>query len=125
MGWYLKVLRDYATFSGRARRKEYWMFALINALIMIGLMAVDLVFGFYDAELGMGILSGIYVLAIIVPSIAVSVRRLHDVGRSGWWFLITFIPLIGQLVLLYWTVKDSQEGSNAYGANPKGFAEEL
>ncbi|MEX2608571.1 MAG: DUF805 domain-containing protein, partial [Gemmatimonadota bacterium] len=71
------------------------MFALINALIMIGLMAVDLVFGFYDAELGMGILSGIYVLAIIVPSIAVSVRRLHDVGRSGWWFLITFIPLIG------------------------------
>jgi uncharacterized membrane protein YhaH (DUF805 family) len=114
MNWYIEVLKKYAVFSGRARRMEYWMFVLFNFIIAI-------VIGIVEGILGSpAILSMIYSLAVLIPSIAVSMRRLHDIGRTGWWLLIAFVPLIGAVVLLVFMVLDSQPGSNAYGPNPKG-----
>lgn len=121
MDWYLEVLRKYATFTGRARRKEYWFFALFNLLVMLVLSFIDGMIGLYSIEAGLGVLSGIYTLAVLIPSLAVTVRRLHDIGRSGWWLLIAFIPLIGALILLIFTVLDSKPGSNQYGPDPKGM----
>ena len=106
MNWYLYVLKNYATFSGRARRKEYWMFFLSNVLISLGLGVLDVVAGTYS----------------VIPSIAVSVRRLHDTNRSGWWIVISLIPIIGVLVLFVFTCLDSQPGTNRFGANPKEAA---
>jgi len=116
--WYLGVLRKYAVFDGRARRKEYWTFFLVNFIIAVvmGFMA-----GILWSILGLvvNIALWVYALAIIVPSIAVAVRRLHDTGRSGWWVLIGFIPIIG-LVLIVFLIQDSAPGENEYGPNPKG-----
>lgn len=121
MEWYLKVIKNYVGFSGRARRKEYWMFALFNIIISIVLGVIDGVLGLQvGGEQGAGLLGLIYSLAVLLPSIAVSIRRLHDTGRSGWWLLIAFVPLIGFIVLLIFMVQDGQPGSNEYGANPKG-----
>ena len=120
MNWYLQAIRQYATFDGRSRRKEYWYFALINMLAIVALAVVDGVTGMYSAEIGIGVLSGLYILAASVPGLAVSVRRLHDIGRTGWWVLIGVIPFIGTLVLLVLAVLDSQPGANRYGPNPKG-----
>jgi len=119
MNWYLDVLRKYAVFSGRARRKEYWYFTLFNVLIHIGLSILDSAAGFSSAEYSMGVLGGIYALAVLIPSLAVSVRRLHDTGRSGWWLLIGLIPVIGFIVLLVFMVTDSNPGQNLYGPSPK------
>jgi uncharacterized membrane protein YhaH (DUF805 family) len=113
LNWYLKALKQYAVFSGRARRKEYWLFFLFNIII-------DLVLGVIERSAGgPGVLGGIYSLVVLIPSIAVSVRRLHDTDRSGWWLLIGLIPLIGTIVLLVFMVQDSQPGENQYGPNPK------
>jgi uncharacterized membrane protein YhaH (DUF805 family) len=120
VNWYLTVLKKYADFSGRARRMEYWMFSLISLLIMCGLVIVDAMLGFDFGEDEIGILSGIYVLAVLIPSLAVSVRRLHDTDRSGWWVLIGIVPLIGDIVLLIFFVLDSTPGDNRFGPNPKG-----
>ncbi|HEY9036700.1 MAG TPA: DUF805 domain-containing protein [Pseudomonadales bacterium] len=122
MDWYLKVLKQYAVFSGRAQRKEYWFFVLFNTLISIALTVIDSVTGTLNADFGIGLLSGVYSLAVIVPSIAVAVRRLHDTGRSGWWLLITLIPLIGAVALLVFLILDSQPDENPYGANPKALS---
>ncbi len=119
MNWYFEVLKKYAVFNGRARRKEYWYFFLFNFIITIVLAFVDGVTGSFSAEAGMGLLGGIYMLAILIPGIAVSVRRLHDTGRSGGWLLIGLIPLIGAVALLVFLVQDSKSGQNQYGANPK------
>jgi uncharacterized membrane protein YhaH (DUF805 family) len=116
MNWYLAVLKKYAVFSGRARRKEYWMFFLFNIIIAF-------VLGFIEGLLGgQGILGGLYTLAVLIPGIAVSVRRLHDIDKSGWWLFIGFIPLIGAIVLLFFMVQDGTPGDNQYGANPKAEA---
>lgn len=112
MNWYLAVLTKYADFKGRAQRQEFWMFVLINFLIGIGL-------GIIDSMFGIGILEGLYVLAVLVPGLAVGARRLHDTGRTGWWQLIALIPLIGVIVLIIFFVQDSDPGDNQYGANPK------
>ena len=120
MNWYLEVLKKYVVFNGRARRKEYWYFFLFNIIISIVLAVIDSVTGSFSTDAGMGLLGGIYTLAILIPSIAVSVRRLHDTDRSGWWLLIGLIPLIGALVLLIFMVQDSEPGDNQYGSNPKG-----
>jgi uncharacterized membrane protein YhaH (DUF805 family) len=120
MNWYLEVLKKYAVFSGRARRKEYWYFVLFNILISIGLTIVDMVIGTYNDVMGVGVLYGLYSLAVLIPGIAVSVRRLHDTNRSGWWLLIGLVPLIGVIVLLVFVVSDSTPGGNQYGPNPKG-----
>jgi uncharacterized membrane protein YhaH (DUF805 family) len=119
MNWYLEVLRKYAVFSGRARRREYWFFALFNFIISLVLVALDFLFGTIDPQAGAGLLSGLYALAVLIPSLAVSVRRLHDTGRSGWWLLIALVPLIGAIVLLVFFVTDSEAGANQYGPNPK------
>lgn len=124
MEWYIKVLKNYAEFEGRARRKEYWMFTLINFLIVMGLQAVLFSVAGMNPESSLGLLLsgilGIYSLGVFIPSLAVGVRRLHDTGRSGWWLLIGLVPVIGFIVLLVFLVQDSQPGSNQYGANPKG-----
>lgn len=119
MNWYLEVLKKYAVFSGRARRKEYWFFVLFNIIISIVLAVIDGVTGSFSPEAGMGLLGGIYTLVVLIPGIAVSVRRLHDTERSGWWLLIALVPLIGAIVLLVFMVQDSKPGQNQYGANPK------
>ena len=120
MNWYLEVLKKYVVFNGRARRKEYWYFVLFNIIIGIVLGIIDNVIGTFSAEAGMGLLGGIYTLAILIPGIAVSVRRLHDTDRTGWWLLIGLIPLIGAIVLFVFMVLDSEPGDNQYGSNPKG-----
>ena len=112
MNWYLEVLKKYAVFSGRARRKEYWMFFLFNFIIASVLWGVG-------GLVGSQIIGILYDLAILIPSIAVFVRRLHDTGRSGWWWFIALIPLIGWIVLLLYMVEDGNPGQNQYGANPK------
>jgi uncharacterized membrane protein YhaH (DUF805 family) len=116
MNWYLDVLKKYAVFEGRARRKEYWMFFLINVIITIALAIVERVIG------TRGVVGMLYSLAILIPCIAVSIRRLHDTDRSGWWLLIGLVPLIGAIVLLVFVVQDSTPGSNRFGANPKAAA---
>ena len=117
MNWFLLALKQYATFTGRARRKEYWFFFLFYLMIFLGLSLLDAVLGF-------GLLSTVFVLAMLLPNVAVGIRRLHDTGRSGWWLLIGMIPLVG-LVLIYFLVLDSEPGDNAYGPNPKAGEPEL
>lgn len=119
MNWFMTALRKYAVFTGRSRRSEYWYFALFYFLILFALSIVDVVAGTMSADAEIGLFSGIFGLAMVVPSIAVGVRRLHDIGKSGWWILIGFIPLVGWIILLVWACRDSQPGANAYGPNPK------
>ncbi len=120
MSWYLKVLKNYAGFSGRARRQEYWFFVLFNFIITLALIFVDVLFGAFNPQTGLGVLSGIYSLAVFIPTFAVTVRRLHDTSRTGWWLLIAFLPLIGAIVLLVFMFLDSTSGTNEYGPDPKG-----
>lgn len=120
MEWYLKVVRDnYTNFNGRARRKEYWMFALFNIIFAIVAMILDNVLGIAMEEIGYGPLYGLYALALFIPGLAVGVRRLHDVGKSGWMMLIALIPLIGSIWLLVLFVTEGNKGSNKYGEDPK------
>ena len=118
MNWYIEVLKKYAVFSGRARRKEYWMFTLFSTIIALVLGFIEGIVGIAP-ETNQSILVGIYTLAVLIPSIAVSVRRLHDTGRSGWWVLIGLVPIIGVIVLIVFMVQDSNSGENLYGPNPK------
>lgn len=120
MNWYLNALRQYAVFTGRARRKEYWFFVLFNIIIFFILSLIDQTLGLRGFVAGLGLLSSLYWLAVIIPSIAVAIRRLHDIGRTGWWLLLVLIPVIGPIVLLIFALLDSQPGPNQYGANPKG-----
>jgi len=113
MEWYLAVLKNYVGFEGRARRKEFWMFTLVNFIVYIVLNILSSFIGI------LAVLGFLYSLGTLLPSLAVSVRRLHDTGRCGWWVLIGFVPLIGWLVMLYFCVLDSQPGANEYGPNPK------
>ena len=99
------------TFSGRARRKEYWMFTLIYMIFSITLLVIDV-------ATGLGVLSVIFSLVMLVPSLSVLVRRLHDTNRSGWWILISLIPLVGAIILLIFLVQDSDD-ANTYGFDPK------
>lgn len=119
MSWYLDVLKKYVTFSGRARRKEYWMFVLFNLIFAIVAMVLDNVLGLANEQTGYGIIYTLYTLGVLLPSLAVLVRRLHDIGKSGWWIFISLIPLIGAIWLLVLLVTDSQPGDNQYGPNPK------
>jgi uncharacterized membrane protein YhaH (DUF805 family) len=120
VSWYLEVLKKYAVFSGRARRAEYWYFVLFNIIVAIVLSLIDTLLGTFDFVQGVGLLSGLYYLAVLIPTLAVTVRRLHDIDRTGWWIFINLIPLIGFIVLLVFAVTDGTPGSNRYGPNPKG-----
>jgi uncharacterized membrane protein YhaH (DUF805 family) len=131
MNEYLTVIKNYTNFSGRARRKEYWMFVLINALIMFVLylpailsMGALMESGGYMTEMPIGItismiLIGIYGLFILLPAIAVLIRRLHDTEKSGWWILITLVPFVGGLVLFVFMVLPGTVGENKFGPDPK------
>lgn len=125
MNWFVAVLRKYATFTGRARRKEYWMYWLIYVLISIVLMFVDGIAGTLNADTGTGLFSSIFMLGTLLPSLAVTVRRLHDTDRNGWWILLGFIPLIGGLILLIFTVKAGDPAENRYGSSPLTGEERL
>ena len=114
------LTQKYAAFQGRAGRKEYWYFTLIFALIWIALVIVDAATGTLDEALGMGVLSGFWMLACLVPNVAVAVRRLHDTGRTGWWFLLTLVPLVGPIVVIVFCALDGEPGPNRHGADPKG-----
>ena len=123
MNWYLKVLKQYADFSGRARRKEYWMFTLFNIIFIVVATVLDNVLGLTAGELPYGVFYFLYALAILIPGLAVTVRRLHDVGKSGWMLLVVLIPLVGAIWLLILEVTDSNPGENQYGQNPKEINE--
>jgi len=141
VGWYFAVLSKYAVFSGRARRREYWFFTLFNALIVLGLSVVGSVLSGSSAVGIFGMFSIIYGLGVLIPSLAVTVRRLHDTGRSGWWLLMGLVPVVGAVVLYtgrsgWWLLMglvlvvgavvllvfmffDSESGENEYGPSPK------
>ena len=123
MEWYLKVMREnYANFNGRARRKEYWMFTLFYILLVVActfaLALLDAT-GSQSLTLLVAIISIAAILAHVVPSIAVTVRRLHDVGQSGWFLLLAFIPYIGNLIIFVFSVIEGNKGTNKYGPDPK------
>lgn len=113
MNWYLDVLKKYAVFTGRARRQEFWMFALFNVIAAIVLFAVDMALGTYP------LLYVIYALAVLLPGLGVTVRRLHDTGRSGWWILIDLIPFVGAIILIVFLATEGDRHQNAHGPNPK------
>jgi len=119
MNNYLAVIKKFGDWSGRARRSEYWGFFLVNLVISFVLTVIDAAFLGMKYGESIGILSTLYSLAVLLPSLGVFVRRLHDTGRSGWWWFLIFIPLVGALVILLFLVTDGQPGDNKYGPNPK------
>ena len=121
MNWYVETLKKFAVFGGRAQRMEYWVFVLVNLLITVALGFVEGL-ARNTSELQTSVLASLFTLAVLLPSLGVTVRRLHDTGRSGWWILIGIVPLIGSIVLFIFMVTDSQPGENSYGPNPKEVA---
>jgi uncharacterized membrane protein YhaH (DUF805 family) len=119
MQWYTDVIKKYAEFSGRARRKEYWMFALFNVIISLVIGIIDNIIGTTYGSANTGVLGTIYSLAVLLPSLAVGVRRLHDTGRSGWWLLINLVPCVGWIVFLVFAIQEGNAGDNQYGPDPK------
>ena len=111
MDWYVKVLKNYAVFNGRARRKEYWMFVLFNLIISFCLGILEGILGL-ASNTDQSILGTIYSLAVLIPSIAVGIRRMHDVDRSGWWIICPIVNLV-------FAVTDGTTGPNQYGPDPK------
>ena len=118
MKWYLHALRKYAVFEGRARRREYWIFELMNSAIALALFVLAVALGKAGFPYFLS-LPFLYIAATTIPSLASLVRRLHDTNRSGWWFFISMIPLVGPLILFAMTVTDSNPGENRFGPNPK------
>lgn len=108
MNWYLKVLKNYANFEGRARRKEYWMYTLFNIIIIYGIMGIAVAIELPELVA----LNLLYLLAVMIPTIAVAIRRMHDLGKSGWYILIPIYSLI-------LTLTPGEEASNEYGSDPK------
>lgn len=124
MKWYLKVIRHYADFSGRARRTEYWMFVLFNFIFALAALLIDNIFRLtFVQEIPYGVVYLLYIIAMMLPSLAVAVRRLHDTGKSGWMFLISLIPIVGGIWLLVLMCTDSKPNENHYGKNPKATEE--
>tara|TARA_B100001105_G_scaffold1642_1_gene1177 strand:+ start:156 stop:539 length:384 start_codon:yes stop_codon:yes gene_type:complete len=126
MKWYLKCLNQYADFSGRARRTEYWMFTLFNMIftlltLFIGALLGTALFGASGTIIGSMGLYVLYLIAIFIPGLSVFVRRLHDTENSGWMFFILLIPLIGSIWVFVLMIMDSKPGENKWGPNPKGI----
>ena len=119
MNWYLKCWKQYADFSGRARRKEYWIFSLINYIIIFFLYILQIVLIESTLWLIFPIIFFLYAVAVFLPGIAVNIRRLHDIGKSGWWYLIYLKPIIGAIWLTVLMCLDSEPGENQWGENPK------
>jgi uncharacterized membrane protein YhaH (DUF805 family) len=125
MAWYLLAWQRATDFSGRSRRTEYWMFQLFNflAALMLGLLAFagGALFGEgeKDAFNVFAVCMGVFGVISFIPALSITIRRLHDIGRSGWWYLIAFVPVIGGLILFVFTLLDSDPDRNEYGPNPK------
>lgn len=122
MDWYLKCIKQYVDFDGRARRKEYWTFTLFNIIFQILLYILAYLFlelNVYSLFSLFAVLSWIYPIAVLLPSLAVCIRRLHDIGKSGWWYLLNFIPFVGVIILIIWFCKDGMKENNQWGENPK------
>ena len=123
MAWYLLAWQRATDFSGRSRRTEYWMFQLFNVLVGLALGLVAFAVGATSSEQdGLKVFTicvGIFGLVSFIPALSITIRRLHDTGRSGWWYLIAFVPLIGVLILFVFTLLDSDPDRNEYGPNPK------
>ncbi|WP_027480491.1 DUF805 domain-containing protein [Deinococcus pimensis] len=122
MNDYLHVLRNYGTVTGRARRREYWMFYLVHAVVIFLLSVLDELLGTRvgsGARTELGLIAGLYLVVTLAPYVAVSVRRLHDGGRSGWWLLVSLVPLVGPIVLLIFLIQDGEPGANTWGPSPK------
>ena len=118
MEWYLKVINSYFDFNGRSRRIEYWMFVFINSLISIFCLLLDNMLGTTWA-IGYGPIYIGYGLAVFIPSLSVAFRRLHDVGKSGWYYLLVLIPIIGAIWLIILFATEGEQGENQFGPNPK------
>ena len=118
MNYYLGAWKNYVGFSGRARRAEYWQFVLFNIIALAICFVIDL-------AIKSPVLYLLYVLASLLPSLAVGVRRLHDTDRSGWWLLIGLVPLVGGIVLLVFACLEGNRGPNKYGADPKGAVDQI
>lgn len=123
MEWFLLALKKYAEFNGRSRRKEYWMFYLIYSIISTVLSILDQFLVSFTS--GITVLSGLFGLFFIIPWIAISVRRLHDVNKSGWYLLLWFLPIIGWIWLFVLSVTEGDSGPNKYGPDPKNPVSEL
>ena len=113
MEWYIAVLKRYFDFDGRARRAEYWWFVLFNLIVSIVIGIID------GVVFGVQVLGLIYALAILLPALGVSVRRLHDTNRSGWWLLISFVPVVGFIILIVFLATEGTKGPNNFGNDPK------
>lgn len=118
MNYYINALKNYVGFRGRARRKEFWMFVLFNCIFSTVASLLDNVLGLYICQ-GVGIISVIYVLGVLLPSLAIAVRRMHDIGKTGWAILIALIPIVGGIILIVWACKPGVVGDNKYGPDPK------
>jgi uncharacterized membrane protein YhaH (DUF805 family) len=119
MSWYIEALKKYALFKGRARRREFWMFTLFNIIFIVASVILDDLLGTVMKSTGFGIIYTVYVLAVLVPGFAVAVRRLHDLGKSGWWWFVNLIPFVGSIWFIVLMVTDGQPAENKYGPNPK------
>jgi len=121
MEWYTMVWQKYAQFSGRSRRKEYWMWVLVNIIVYAVLYIGALVLISQNSNLGwlLMIVAGVYALAALIPGVAVAVRRLHDTNRSGWWILISLVPVVGGIIILVLLAIEGDAGDNQFGPNPK------
>ena len=119
MNWFIDALKNAVNFSGRARRKAYWMFVLFYVIFAFVAVVLDGILGTVNPKTGMGVIGGLYIFLMLLPLIALSIRRLHDTDRSGWWFLINFVPLIGGLVFFVFTLLEGTRGDNRFGPDPK------
>lgn len=122
MNWYLEVLKKYTVFNGRASRREYWMFFLFSFIFSVIAMVLDRVLGLTIESIGYGPIYLFYGLGVLIPSIAVGIRRLHDTGRSGWYMLVSFIPCVGGIILLVLFATPGDVGENEYGPDPYSYS---
>jgi len=118
---FLNAMKKYAVFTGRARRREFWMFQLFYFLLSLPFIVIDVLLGASGdgQHTPILLLTSLFSLAMILPSFAVNIRRLHDVGRSGWWCFLGLIPLVGPITIFIFHVEDSQSGRNKWGDSPK------
>ena len=119
MNYFLDALKNYVTFTGRATRQQYWMYILFYIVFYFVAVMIDINLGQFDKEKMAGFISTIYTFGLLLPTIAILARRLHDIGRSSWWILLIIIPVLGSLVILIFTLIDSQKGENEYGMSLK------
>jgi uncharacterized membrane protein YhaH (DUF805 family) len=117
--YYLACWQKCLDFRGRSRRAEFWYFVLCNIIVSLILQAIDRALGLYQDDKKTGVLQGIYDFAIILPSLAVGVRRLHDIGKSGWWYAINLVPCLGWIAFIIFAAQEGEPQSNAWGPNPK------